>query len=142
MCVCIIIYTTHTYDSQREIRRLPQFVCYNDIVTSGEDRKRTVHMRGLTVVNREWLPNITVGTTLCEFPAPAATDLPTYDKKDDQLMCITRPRFGPHRWELPLTTCPLSRTTVGMEFECRWFLRILLEGKAVANLQFDQLRSN
>ena len=30
-----------SFISQREIRRLPQFVCYNDIVTTGEDRKRT-----------------------------------------------------------------------------------------------------
>ena len=129
-----------SFVSQREIRRLPTFVCYNDIVTSGEDSKRTVHMRGVTLVSREWLPAITVGTELCEFPPPAATETPKYNVQQDTMTCVTRPRFGPHRWELPLTTVPLSRTTIGVEQECRWFLRSLLEGKVVGAHFFVELR--
>ena len=136
-----------SFVSQREIRRLPTFVCYNDIVTSegatgatGATKRTTVHMRGVTIVNQTWLPAITVGTTLCEFPPPAATDAPQYNATRDTMTCVTRPRFGTHRWELPLTTVALSRTTIGVEQECRWFLRCLLEGKVIATSQFLLLK--
>lgn len=38
-----------SFISQREVRRLPQFVCYNDIVTTGEDRKRTCSLPQFSV---------------------------------------------------------------------------------------------
>jgi len=139
------LYVPRTsFVTQREIRRLPALVCYNDVVTSGEDSKATVHMRGITVVDRAWLPTLSIGTSLCVFPPPASSDPPKYDSTDDCMKCVTRPRFGPHRWELPLTTVPMSRTTLGQEQECRWFLRSLLEGKVVekAGALFTKMRQD
>ena len=137
------LYVPRTsFVTQLEVKRLPSLVCYNEIVTSGEDKKGTVHMRGITVIDREWLPRLSVGTSLCEFPPPAASDPPTYDTKQDCMTCVTRPRFGPHRWELPLTTVPMSRTTLGMEQECRWFLRALLEGKVITSSLFINMREH
>ena len=46
-----------SFISQREVRRLPQFVCYNDIVTTGEDRKRTCSLPQFTVVRCIFLLN-------------------------------------------------------------------------------------
>ena len=66
---------------------------------------------------------------------------PSYNVSTDCIECVTRPRFGPHRWELPLTTVPVSRTTMGLEQECRWFLRFLLEGKVGAAALFAELRT-
>lgn len=138
---------------EKEIKRLPQFLCYNDIVQSSSgdgveagtrassDGSAFVQMRGLTVIAPEWLSSISAGTTLCEFPAPDAASPPVYNPSTDCVECVTRPRFGTHRWELPLTTVPLARTTVGLEQECRWFLRYLLEGKIGAAALFAELRS-
>ena len=137
---------------EKEIKRLPQFVCYNAVLQSSSGDgveagtkassggSAFVQMRGLTVVAPEWLASISAGTTLCEFPAPDAASPPVYNASTDCVECVTRPRFGTHRWELPLTTVPLARTTMGLEQECRWFLRYLLEGKIGAAALFAELR--
>ena len=138
---------------EKEVKRLPQFVCYNSIVRSSSgdgvntgkntpmDSNSFVHMQGLTAVAPEWLSSISSGTSLCNFPAPDAATPPMYNSKSDCIMCTTRPRFGAHCWELPLTTVPMSRTSMGLEQECRWFLRFLLEGKIGASTTFKELRS-
>ena len=84
--------------------------------------KPFVQMRGIYCCSR-LLFSISKGTMLCEFPKAWLN--PLYDMKSDCIMCTT-PTLRGHVGAA--STVPISRTSMGLEHECRWFPRYMLEG--------------
>ena len=79
------------------------------------------------------------------------TPMPSYDENSDKVLCTSKPTFGPHRWALPATRIPICETkqtssssyssgASSEEVECRWFARLLLEGKVVGEGTFATLQ--
>ena len=88
---------------------------------------------------------------MVEFSTPLDMPMPSYDESSDNVLCTSKPTFGPHRWALPATRIPICETkqtssssyssgASSEEIECRWFARLLLEGKVVGEGTFATLQ--
>lgn len=88
-----------------------------------------VYLRGVTTINKQWLPRLANDNPVCVFSEPLETPSPFFDEKKDCMMCYVIPRYGPHLWEMPayLMKYPLHDQNV-----YKWFAKQLLEGKVVS----------
>ena len=136
----------------KDFRRLPRYVVYQEIIETSKP-----YMVRVTAISEDIIARLGRGTPMVEFSAPLDAPLPSYDATLDRVVCTSKPTFGPHRWELPATRIPINETssvspgssgssisssgTTTEEIECRWFSRLLFEGKVVAPIEFKSLLS-
>eukprot|EP00050_Salpingoeca_kvevrii_P021732 m.114735 g.114735 ORF g.114735 m.114735 type:complete len:1207 (-) comp9458_c0_seq1:121-3741(-) len=97
----------------------PIYVVYHELAKG----KTKVYMKGVTLVQVEWLPRLV--PFLCTFSKPLENPAPYYDDKRDEIRCVMSATFGRHRWaippvEVPYPSCP---------DRFRYFARFVLEGK-------------
>ena len=45
-------------------------------------------------------------TPMVEFSTPLDMPMPSYDESSDNVLCTSKPTFGPHRWA-PATRIPI-----------------------------------
>ena len=132
--------------ASKDFRRLPRYVVYQEIVETSRP-----YMVCVTAISDDVIAMIGRHTPLVEFSAPLDMPMPAYDKKSDIVLCTSKPTFGPHRWELPATRIPIRETSQtssssysgganSEEIECRWFARLLFEGKVIGEGTFVTLQ--
>ena len=132
--------------ASKDFRRLPRYIVYQEIVETSRP-----YMVCVTAISDDILAMLGRHTSLVEFSAPLDMPMPSYDGKSDKILCTSKPTFGPHRWELPATRIPIRETKQASsssysggasseEIECRWFARLLLEGKVVGEGTFATLQ--
>ena len=131
--------------------RLPEFVTYQTIVRSA---KGLNYMTCATAIEPDWLPPLALHTPLLSFHPPLSSPAPAYDAAHDRIVFYCMPKYGARNWELrpfPLSGRDLLLSAGGgggsadkkkikeenealREKECRWFARLLLEGKIIPGL--------
>ncbi|KAF5455305.1 hypothetical protein F2P56_024899 [Juglans regia] len=98
----------------------PEFLVYSELLQT-----KRPYMYGVTSVKPEWL--VKYASSLCTFSSVLTDPKPYYEPQSDQVFCYVIPTFGPHLWELPLHSLPITndmqRVTV--------FAYALLEGKVL-----------
>jgi hypothetical protein len=130
----------------RDYRKLPQWVCYESLQRKTLRDGRTVSiMKNLTPVDPAWLCFLAKGSHLLSLGEPVQSPSPTYDSKDDMILCSVKTQYGSHGWEIPCQqqsmTLVLSNShgknkNVFTEDDLyRWFGRLLLEGKIFSELK-------
>lgn len=113
--------------------------------------KGLAYMACVTAIEPEWLPPLALHTPLLRFDPPLASPPPVYDAATDRVLFYCPPRYGSRGWALrpfPLSASDLIRLArmkqakeekekegVIRERECRWFARLLLEGKVLPELR-------
>lgn len=58
-------------------------------------------MKGVTAIEKTWLPKLSEGTPLCKYSEPLETPQPSYDPQTDRIYCQVIPSYGPYHWNLP-----------------------------------------
>jgi ATP-dependent RNA helicase DHX37/DHR1 len=120
--------------------RLPDFVAYQSIVRSA---KGTAYMTCVTSIDPSWLPQLAVGSPLLSFGPPLASPPPAYDPARDAVVMHCTPKYGARGWELRPHALPAGEVGAeegkkgreeGREMACRWFARLLLEGRVLEDL--------
>ena len=76
-------------------RQKPDFVVYTDLVQG----KTKLYMKGITVVQPEWLARLV--PSACTFGKPLEAPAPSYDATKDDIRCCMAGSFGQHVWPLP-----------------------------------------
>ncbi|XWS31762.1 hypothetical protein CRYUN_Cryun23aG0103900 [Craigia yunnanensis] len=80
-------------------------------------------------VKSDWL--VKYAKSYCTFSAPLTDSKPYYDPQTDEVYCWVVPTFGPHLWQLPMHSLPISsdahRATI--------FAFALLEGQVLPCLR-------
>jgi len=117
------------------------------------------YMTCLTALDPDWLPPLALHTPLLSFHPPLSSPPPSFDAPRDAVVFYCVPKYGSRNWELrpyPLTGKDLLRSSSSSpsssslapsslakkkeeegkaeamrENECRWFARLLLEGKVL-----------
>ncbi|GLU07336.1 hypothetical protein SLE2022_242980 [Rubroshorea leprosula] len=102
----------------------PEFLVYSELLQT-----KRPYMHGATSVKSKWL--VKFAGSLCSFSAPLTDHKPYYDPKTDQVYSQVTPSFGPHLWELPLHSLPIS----GNEHRVAAFAFALLEGQVLPCLR-------
>lgn len=102
----------------------PEFLVYSELLQT-----KRPYMHGSTRVKSDWL--IKYASSLCSFSAPLTDPKPFYDARTDQVLCWVVPSFGPHLWELPLHSLPISDET----HRTAVFAYALLEGQVLLCLR-------
>ena len=80
-------------------------------------------MHGVTTVKPDWL--VKYAAPLCCFSAPLLDPKPYYEPLVDQVFCWVISTFGPHLWQLPLHSVPISDNVQRVSV----FAYALLEGQ-------------
>ncbi|KAG0620842.1 hypothetical protein M758_4G248800 [Ceratodon purpureus] len=117
---CAVEETVFLHPASALSREAPEFVVYNEIISTGRP-----YMWGVTGVQATWL--VSHATPLCTFSKPVADPPPWYDSITDTVNCWVLPSFGPHLWELPPHSIPLKNSKA----RAAVFAAALLEGKVV-----------
>lgn len=79
----------------------PEFLVYSELLHTNRP-----YMHGATSVKSDWL--VKYAGSLCTFSAPLTDPKPYYEPQADQVFCWVIPTFGPHLWELPLHSLPIT----------------------------------
>ncbi|KAH0992288.1 hypothetical protein GBA52_003771 [Prunus armeniaca] len=103
----------------------PEFLVYSELIQT-----RRPYMHGVTSVKSEWL--VEYARSLCTFSAPPTDTKPYYEPLTDQVLHYVIPAFGPHLWELPSHSIPISNYA----FRVAVFAYALLEGQVLPCLRF------
>ena len=90
-----------------------------------------IYLRGVTEINKSWLPKLAGEGPMCVFSSPLESPQPFYDRQKEMMMCYVIPRFGPHLWELSAYLCKFPRDDNSIY---KWFGKQLLEGKVIPEL--------
>eukprot|EP01029_Cantina_marsupialis_P022760 TRINITY_DN5578_c0_g1_i1.p1 TRINITY_DN5578_c0_g1~~TRINITY_DN5578_c0_g1_i1.p1 ORF type:complete len:472 (-),score=152.78 TRINITY_DN5578_c0_g1_i1:208-1545(-) len=123
--------------SKSSKRRLPEYVCYKEIVLSTGRHSRS-QMRCLSEVEPTQIVSLASETPLVRIPEPTAESVPRYDSKKDAIVCTIRPEFGDRRWELPAQTITYP---IGLDYY-RHFARQLLSGIIIPQFKKYGWRQN
>ncbi|PQQ18686.1 ATP-dependent RNA helicase DEAH13 [Prunus yedoensis var. nudiflora] len=102
----------------------PEFLVYSELIQT-----RRPYMHGVTSVKSEWL--VEYARSLCTFSAPPTDTKPYYEPLTDQVLHYVIPAFGPHLWELPSHSIPISNYA----FRVAVFAYALLEGQVLPCLR-------
>ena len=94
-----------------------------------ETMRNRIYLRGVTNINRQWLPRLAANNPMCIFSEPLETPCPFYDEKTDSIQCFVIPRYGPHLWELNAYQTIFPETNQNIY---KWFAKQLLEGKIIS----------
>jgi len=114
----------HSVLHSNDYRQLPQWLCYETIVRSGDPARPLATMRNLTPVDPSLLAPLSLRTPLLALGKPLPAPLPRYDPAADRVLGPVEARFGERLWPV----APLLRPARGRD-SFRWFARLLLEGK-------------
>lgn len=101
----------------------PEWVAYQEIFET-----KKLYMRGVAVVDPEWLATFCEGQ--CLFSPPLADPEPYYDQERGEVMCTVTATFGRRAWVLPKSQIVHPK---GIE-KFKHFARFLLEGKVISSL--------
>ena len=99
-------------------RSSPDYVVYTDLLQTD----KRAYIVGATGIEPEWL--IQHCDALVDQGAMLADPAPRYVSREDRVLGWTAPRFGPHRWDLPLN--PIAVNDV--DTKCAVFATALLSG--------------
>ncbi|ONI29335.1 hypothetical protein PRUPE_1G193500 [Prunus persica] len=102
----------------------PEFLVYSELIQT-----RHPYMHGVTSVKSEWL--VEYARSICTFSAPPTDTKPYYEPLTDQVLHYVIPVFGPHLWELPSHSIPISNYA----FRVAVFAYALLEGQVLPCLR-------
>jgi ATP-dependent RNA helicase DHX37/DHR1 len=117
---CMVKETVFLHRWSSVSRSAPEFLVYSELLQT-----KRPYMHGVTSVKTEWL--VKYAQSLCTF-SPALTDpKPYYEPQTDQVFCYVIPTFGPHLWELPLHSLPITNNVQRVAV----FAYALLEGKVL-----------
>ena len=146
------------YRSDPTADDLPEWVVYaGPSALLKNARGDATYMTCVTPINQAWIPALLRDCPLLHWSAFLPSPSPSYDAKEDCIMCYTIPKFGAHGWELapvkrPLAECLTSTSssngvgdsanvneTAPIGFRksdepFRWFARCLLEGSVLPEL--------
>ena len=103
-------------------RSSPDYVVYTDLLQT----EKRAYVVGATGIEPEWL--VEQCAALVDEGAMLTDPSPRYISREDRIVGWTAPRFGPHRWELPL--CPVEVSS--LELKCGVFATALLAGNVAA----------
>ncbi|XP_043708832.1 ATP-dependent RNA helicase DEAH13-like [Telopea speciosissima] len=124
---CMVKETVFLHRWSSVSRTAPEFLVYSELLNT-----KRPYMHGVTSVKPDWL--VKYAASLCSFSTPLSDPKPFYEPSGDQVFCWVSPTFGPHLWQLPLHSLPVSngvhRVTV--------FAYALLEGQVLPCLRSAQ----
>ncbi|KAK9202745.1 hypothetical protein WN943_012996 [Citrus x changshan-huyou] len=106
----------------------PEFLVYSELLHT-----KRPYMHGATRVKADWL--VEYARPLCHFSKSLEGSKYNYDCYKDQVLYWVNPLFGPHQWELPLHSLPVSRDD---EHRVAVFACALLEGWVLPCLRYVQ----
>ncbi|KAK9197630.1 hypothetical protein WN944_012813 [Citrus x changshan-huyou] len=106
----------------------PEFLVYSELLHT-----KRPYMHGATRVKADWL--VEYARPLCHFSKSLKGSKYNYDCYKDQVLYWVNPLFGPHQWELPLHSLPVSRDD---EHRVAVFACALLEGWVLPCLRYVQ----
>lgn len=106
----------------------PEFLVYSELLHT-----KRPYMHGATRVKADWL--VEYARPLCHFSKSLKGSKYNYDCYKDQVLYWVNPLFGPHLWELPLRSLPVSRDD---EHRVAVFACALLEGWVLPCLRYVQ----
>ncbi len=130
----------------RDFRQLPQWVCYDFVLRKTiKDGSSVKVMKNITPLDPSWLGELARGTKLLVLGSPLVSPPPSYDAKQDAILCAVSTKFGSHGWEIPpvkavMFDClrsPQAKQNADflLDDSFRWFARFLLEGKVIPELK-------
>ena len=145
------------YRSDPTADDLPEWVVYaGPSALLKNARGDATYMTCVTPINPAWIPALLRDCPLLHWSAFLPSPAPSYDTKEDCVMCYAIPKFGAHGWELapvkrPLAECLTSTSSNGggdsaavnetapigfrrSDEPFRWFARCLLEGSVLPEL--------
>ena len=145
------------YRSDPTADDLPEWVVYaGPSALLKNARGDATYMTCVTPINPAWIPALVRDCPLLHWSAFLPSPAPSYDAKEDCIMCYAIPKFGAHGWELapvkrPLVECLTSTSSNGGDDSAainetapigfrrsdepfRWFARYLLEGSVLPEL--------
>ncbi|XP_030847415.1 probable ATP-dependent RNA helicase DHX37 [Strongylocentrotus purpuratus] len=105
-------------------KQLPDYVVYQEIIETTKP-----YMRGVTAVEREWLP--VLFPNLCTFSKPLEEPSPSYHSSSGTVKCHMTCTFGRNAWPLPAQELDYPKSLD----KVKWFGRFLLEGKVIPGLK-------
>jgi ATP-dependent RNA helicase DHX37/DHR1 len=138
---------TNSVVHSRDSRQLPKWICYETVIrkTMKDGITSISIMKKITPIDPSWLGRLAEGSRLLSIGEPVASPLPTYDPKNDVILCSVQTKFGSHGWEIPpvqrdmykiLAQRSTLKSTIFMQDDSfRWFARFLLEGKVLQELK-------
>nr|XP_048325695.1 ATP-dependent RNA helicase DEAH13 [Ziziphus jujuba var. spinosa] len=98
---CMVKETVFLHRWSSVANSAPEILVYSELLQT-----RRPYMHGVTRVKSEWL--VQYACSLCTFSAPSADTKPYYDPQTDRVLHYAIPTFGPHLWELPPHSLPIS----------------------------------
>ena len=124
---------------------MPQFVCYGSLVRKPtKDGSTIACMTNVTCVDQTWLGILAEGSPLLTLGEPLLSPPPTYDTKQEAVLCSISTKYGHHGWPIPpvrrvmydyLETWKGRSSLINTRDSFRWFARALLEGKVMKELE-------
>mmetsp|Transcript_23531 Transcript_23531/g.33759 ORF Transcript_23531/g.33759 Transcript_23531/m.33759 type:complete len:495 (+) Transcript_23531:234-1718(+) len=128
----------------KDFRKLPQFVCYGSLVRKPTKDGSTIScMANVTCVDQTWLGILAEGSPLLSLGEPMLSPPPTYDTKQEAVLCSISTKYGHHGWSIPpvrrvmydyLENWKGRSSQITTRDSFRWFARALLEGKVMKEL--------
>ena len=99
-------------------RSSPDYVVYTDLLQTD----KRAYIVGATSIEPEWL--IKHCSALVDEGTLLSDPAPRYNSREDRVIGWTAPRFGPHRWDLPLNPVDVP----SIDTRCAVFATALLSG--------------
>ena len=132
----------------------PEFIVYEDLVRSSGGSGDRVNMKGITVVDRDWIARI-AGPSNCSFGKALEVPQPRYDETQDCMVYSCTPVFGrdpSNQWSLPvcerrvsdlisLASPDASNRSRQADLFYRHFCRELLSGRVITDGPFGEFSS-
>ncbi|KAK6939209.1 Helicase, C-terminal [Dillenia turbinata] len=98
---CMVEETVFLHRRSSLSKSAPEFLVYSELLHT-----KRPYIHGATLVKPDWLVNY--ARSLCSFSAPLTDPKHCYDPVTDQVLCWVTPIFGPHLWQLPVHSLPIS----------------------------------
>lgn len=89
-------------------------------------------MKGLSVIDENWIYPLSYGTPLCKLSDPLETPQPFYSKSEDKVLCKAIPCFN-GIWELPPANIeyPSNNVNNNNNRKYLYFAKYLLDGNVI-----------
>ena len=115
---CMVKETVFLHRWSSVSNSAPEFLVYSELLHT-----KRPYMHGVTTVKPDWL--VKYAAPLCSFSAPLLDPKLYYEPLADQAFCWVISTFGPHLWQLPLHSVPISDNVQRVSV----FAYALLEGQ-------------
>jgi len=139
-----IFIDTNSVLHSRDYRQLPEWVCYDHVITKTmKDGRVLVLMKNVTPVDPLWLGSIAMESNLLKIGKTLDMPRPNYDAEQDVINCFVTTKYGDRNWMINPVKVRMSdalwknpETCANQTDDCyRWFARSLLEGKVIDKLR-------